>query len=90
MNLKPHLSISKKSNSAYSSKAAATKEMAPKIQASMAVTPSARGMEAVTPLLMLMRTSRRVTRRAIRPGTTWGGMRKLIQLGIKRISAVAV
>ena len=43
----------------------------------MAVIPSVFGVMAVTLLKMLMRTRKRVTRRAILPGTTSGGIRKL-------------
>ena len=51
----------------------------PNIQEEIAVIPSVFGVIAVTLLKMLMRTRNRVTRRAILPGTTSGGMRKLTQ-----------
>ena len=51
----------------------------PNIQDDMAVIPSVLGDTLVTLLKMLMSTRKRVTSRAIRPGTTSGGMRKLTQ-----------
>ena len=51
----------------------------PNIHDPMAVIPSVLGVMEVTLLKIFIRTSRRVTRRAILPGTTSGGMRKLIQ-----------
>lgn len=51
----------------------------PSIQDDIAVIPSVLGVMAVTLLKMLMRTRNRVTRSAILPGTTSGGMRKLTQ-----------
>ena len=45
----------------------------------MAVIPSVFGVMLVTLLKMLMRTKKSVTSRAILPGTTSGGMRKLTQ-----------
>ena len=45
----------------------------------MAVIPSVLGDTLVTLLKILMRTRKRVTSRAILPGTTSGGMRKLTQ-----------
>ena len=53
--------------------------MSPNIHEDMAVIPSVLGDTFVTLLKMLMRTRKRVTNRAIRPGTTSGGMRKLTQ-----------
>ena len=50
------------------------------IQISMAVSVSALGEFVVTLLKMLTRTRKSVIRRAIRPGTMSGGMRKEIQL----------
>ena len=55
------------------------KNHSPNIHDEMAVIPSVLGVIAVTLLKILMRTRKRVTRRAIRPGTTSGGMRKLTQ-----------
>ena len=51
----------------------------PSIHDEIAVIPSVFGVMAVTLLKMLMRTRNRVTRSAILPGTTSGGMRKLTQ-----------
>ena len=51
----------------------------PNIQDDMAVIPSVLGDTLVTLLKILMRTRKRVTSRAILPGTTSGGMRKLTQ-----------
>ena len=51
----------------------------PSIHDEIAVIPSVLGVMAVTLLKMLMRTRNRVTRSAILPGTTSGGMRKLTQ-----------
>ena len=51
----------------------------PSIHDEIAVIPSVLGVMAVTLLKMLIRTRNRVTRSAILPGTTSGGMRKLTQ-----------
>ena len=49
----------------------------PNIQEEMAVMPSVFGDTLVTLLKMLIRTRKRVTSKAIRPGTTWcGGFKK--------------
>ena len=64
---------------AYSRRARKTKNMQAIIQEAMAVIPSTLGETLVMVLKMLVSTRKRVTRRAIRPGTTSGGMRKLTQ-----------
>ena len=64
---------------AYSRSARKTKNMQAIIQEAMAVIPSTLGETLVMVLKMLVSTRKRVTRRAIRPGTTSGGMRKLTQ-----------
>ena len=51
----------------------------PSIHEDIAVIPSEFGDTLVTLLKMLMSTRKRVTRRAMRPGTTSGGIRKLTQ-----------
>ena len=51
----------------------------PSIHDDIAVIPSVFGVIAVTLLKMLMRTRKSVTSKAILPGTTSGGMRKLTQ-----------
>ena len=51
----------------------------PSIQDDIAVIPSVLGVMAVTLLKMLMRTRKRVIKRAIRPGTMSGGIKKEIQ-----------
>ena len=61
----------------------------PNIQEEMAVMPSVFGDTLVTLLKMLIRTRKRVTSKAIRPGTTWsgaGGFKKqyIPQLGLCR------
>ena len=64
---------------AYSRRARKTKNMQAIIQEAMAVIPSTLGETLVMVLKMLVSTRKRVTKRAIRPGTTSGGMRKLTQ-----------
>ena len=56
-----------------------TNRMHANIHASIAMSPSAFGVFVVTVLKMLMRTRKSVTRSAMRPGTTSGGIRKLDQ-----------
>ena len=62
---------------AYSSRARKTKNMQAIIQEAIAVIPSTFGETLVMVLKMLVSTRNRVTKRAIRPGTTSGGIRKL-------------
>ena len=66
----------------YSMRAPKTNRMHANIQASIAVSPSAFGVLVVTVLKMLTKTRKRVTNKAIRPGITSIGIRKLIQLTI--------
>ena len=65
---------------AYSIRAPNTNRIHASIQASIAVRPSAFGVLVVTVLKMLTRTRKSVTSKAILPGMTSIGMRKLIQL----------
>ena len=64
---------------AYSSSARKTKNIQAIIQDDMAVIPSTLGDTFVIVLKMLVSTKKRVTSKAILPGTTSGGMTKLTQ-----------
>ena len=64
---------------AYSSSARKTKNIQAIIQDDMAVIPSTLGDTFVIVLKMLVSTRKRVTSKAILPGTTSGGMTKLTQ-----------
>ena len=64
---------------AYSRSARKTKNIQAIIQDDMAVIPSAFGETFVIVLKMLVSTRKRVTNKAILPGTTSGGMTKLTQ-----------
>lgn len=64
---------------AYAINAPKTKNIQPIIHDEIAVMPSTLGEMLVMVLKMLMSTRNSVTRRAMRPGTTSGGMRKLTQ-----------
>ena len=64
---------------AYPTKAPNTKKIHTNIQAAMAVIPSTFGEFVVMILKMFVRTRKRVMSKAILPGMTSGGMRKLTQ-----------
>ena len=64
---------------AYSSSARKTKNIQAIIQDDMAVIPSTLGDTFVIVLKILVSTRKRVTSKAILPGTTSGGMTKLTQ-----------
>ena len=64
---------------AYSNRDKKTKNMHAIIHDEMAVIPSTLGETLVMVLKMLVSTRNRVTRRAMRPGTTSGGIKKLTQ-----------
>ena len=64
---------------AYSSSARKTKNIQAIIQDDMAVIPSTFGDTFVIVLNILVSTRKRVTSKAILPGTTSGGMTKLTQ-----------